>query len=390
MRTIGRFVLGAAMLAATGVGAHASDTQSVTIDSQPRGATCALTRSSIALGSVVTPAVVQVNRNKADIQVACRLPGHFDGTGVLKSDPDAARTGAAFILGGVIGMVGTLASGANAKYDEQVVVSLSPHPPGYVASTPLPALSTVTAPSAPPAPLSLPPPPVDPAIGSSHRDVIEIAGVQVPLLEGSWAVAGTGPASGGRAASLARIEQGRLWGLIHIWAGTSPRPVFDTCARTDVLFAAVTTNTQRGDQDCWIVNHSLVAQTRTETKDQHQRQAYEFLDARGVPLDGGLTLISSSHRVQSPSGFVTVLYQVNPEFFGFAPSRAATWRASEWHRDRIASDPKRVAFVEAYKSFNAQYQEHVKAGFRRQLQAFTPRPFTLAALAVPSKQMAQD
>jgi hypothetical protein len=202
----------------------------------------------------------------------------------------------------------------------------------------------------------------------------------VPLLEGTWTVAGTGGGGGELATSLVRIEQGKLWGIIRVW--TSPtaaaRP-YGQCGRTDVLYTMVVANVPHGDQDCWMINHALMAQSRTEQTQPHQRQSYEFLDARGISIGGGLTMITAIHRVAAPTGAVTVWYQVNPEFFGFAPSSASSWSGSEWHRDRIAADPKRVAFIESYKALHARYQEHVKAGFVRQLDAFTPQPLAVAA-----------
>jgi hypothetical protein len=218
--------------------------------------------------------------------------------------------------------------------------------------------------------------------------------MQVPLLDGTWTVAGTGSGGTSSAASLVRIEQGKLWGIIRAWHGTRSSgggyATFGPCNRTDILFTTTTTNVDRGDQDCWTINHTLLAQSRAEQKEPHQTQAYAFLDERGVSVGEGLTLISSTHRVATPTGYVSVLYQVNPEFFGFAPSNAAAWRDSEWHRARIAADPKRVAFVESFKNLSAQYQDHVKAGFQRQLGAFTPKTLTLADAAPAPIRLARD
>jgi hypothetical protein len=73
------------------------------------------------------------------------------------------------------------------------------------------------------------------------------------------------------------------------------------------------------------------------------------------------------HRIATPNRFILVWCQVNPELAGFPPPTSSVWRDSNWHRDRIAEDPKRVAYVEAFKQQHTAYQEMLRQGFQHAL-----------------------
>jgi hypothetical protein len=56
-------------------------------------------------------------------------------------------------------------------------------------------------------------------------------------------------------------------------------------------------------------------------------------------------------------------YYFNPEFDGFAPSSVSNWKASEWHRDRIAQDPARTAYVQELVKWAGDAAPAVYAAF---------------------------
>ena len=170
----------------------------------------------------------------------------------------------------------------------------------------------------------------DAAIGTEYHDTLEIGSVQLPLLDGTWQLAGKGGAGASEyAASLVRIENGKLSGIIRVWTGA--RPVsngytpFGLCDRKDVLFTSVVSNIDRGNQDCWGVNHADMQEARGASTQQHMLDAYAFLDNRGVTVPGNM--IVGFHRIATLTNFIVIRYEVNPELSGFAeisPRRATS------------------------------------------------------------------
>jgi hypothetical protein len=209
----------------------------------------------------------------------------------------------------------------------------------------------------------------DDPIGAEYRDMMLIGSVQVPLPEGVWVLAGNGGPSSEYALSLVRIEGGKLAGIIRVW--TAARPVsngytaFGTCNRTDILFATVQSNVERGDQDCWAINHYDMQHARATSTQQHMLDSYSFLDSRNIGVPDNM--IVGIHRIATRTNFITIWYHINPELAGFAAPTKPIWDQSDWHRGRLALDPKRVAYIEAFKQQQAQYQDLLRRGFSHDL-----------------------
>jgi len=341
-------------------------TQVVSVDSDPRGASCDLFRETLNIGAATTPGAVMVTKSRLDITLICKKAGYEDANGSIKSGTSVALAGNAAV-GGLVGLAVDAASGAANKYDNMTFVTLTPKP----GQPPAPALSSTQ-----PGP-AMQPVVFDAPIGQEFRNALTVGPVQVPLLDGGWVVAGKGvsakPSGDDTAVSLVRIEHGKLWGVIRVWAGVRPAGTgvgaFRPCERNDVLHTLVANNVDHGEQDCWIVNHYMMGEARARATELHLIQSYSYLDGRGVVVPG--TMIAAIHRIATPTGYVTAWYLVNPELFGFQPPATAEWRDSAWHRDRIATDPKRAAFVESLTTINGEYQGYLRAGFQQQLGAFT-------------------
>ncbi|HUA55172.1 MAG TPA: DUF4410 domain-containing protein [Candidatus Sulfotelmatobacter sp.] len=207
-------------------------------------------------------------------------------------------------------------------------------------------------------------------VGAEFHDTFEIGSIQVPLLDGPWLLAGKGIGGSSEfAASLVRIDAGKLVGIIRVWTAAIPSPdgyaSFHECTRTDVLFTSVASNTDHGAQDCWVVTHYDMVKARATSTQPHMLQSYSFLDDRGVTVPG--TMIVGVHRIATESNFITVWYQVNPELAGFPAPALTEWRESAWHRDRIARDPQRVAFVDGFKAEHAHYHGLLRQAFQHDL-----------------------
>jgi hypothetical protein len=103
-------------------------TQPINIDSEPQAAECMLTREGVVLGSVTTPAPITIKRHASTVQVVCKKPGYEDGRIVMNSRYETASAGN-FLLGGVIGVMVDASSGANSRYESNVLVRLAPLSP---------------------------------------------------------------------------------------------------------------------------------------------------------------------------------------------------------------------------------------------------------------------
>lgn len=107
-------------------------TQSVTITSDPTGASCRLERDGATVGVVnPTPGSVSISRSTRDLTVRCERAGHQPGIRTISASFQAMTLGY-ILLGGVVGIVVDAASGAVGQYEPNIHVVL---PPGQFGST---------------------------------------------------------------------------------------------------------------------------------------------------------------------------------------------------------------------------------------------------------------
>lgn len=105
--------------------------QSVSIDTDPPGAACTLSREGKEIAVIdPTPGTVEIDKDKDDIQLHCTKDGYLTSTGTLTS----SRQNMAFgniILGGIVGIgfLGAIvdhASGAARKYPATISLTMIP------------------------------------------------------------------------------------------------------------------------------------------------------------------------------------------------------------------------------------------------------------------------
>jgi hypothetical protein len=100
--------------------------ESVTLLTEPAGAVCDLEREGETIGAInPTPGTIEVDRDKDDILITCRLEDYEETSNVLSSE----FTGYTFgniLLGGVIGVGVDAASGANNDYPDNVTIIMIP------------------------------------------------------------------------------------------------------------------------------------------------------------------------------------------------------------------------------------------------------------------------
>ncbi|HUN51099.1 MAG TPA: hypothetical protein VMU42_08275 [Candidatus Sulfotelmatobacter sp.] len=114
------FMLGACATVTTGT------SETVTVITDPAGATCKLTRNGQAVGVInPSPGSVRLDKSKDDVAITCSKDGYVDGNGTLSSYFQGMTAGN-LILGGLVGVVVDAASGAMTKYPESINVVLLP------------------------------------------------------------------------------------------------------------------------------------------------------------------------------------------------------------------------------------------------------------------------
>ena len=104
----------------------AGRSQMLTIETNPPGASCNLTREGRVVGSVAsTPGALMINKTKHDISVSCSKDGYQTATGYLDSGTEGSTFGN-ILAGGVIGWGIDSAVGADNKYPEVTMITLLP------------------------------------------------------------------------------------------------------------------------------------------------------------------------------------------------------------------------------------------------------------------------
>ena len=117
--------------------------QSVTVSTDPPGASCILSRHGETVGAIaLTPGSVQVSKSKDDVSVACQRQG-FQTATVSRSPSFGGATFGNIIAGGVVGVVVDAASGANYTYPSEIHVSLAPVQPAPAMVAGLPTSTSV-------------------------------------------------------------------------------------------------------------------------------------------------------------------------------------------------------------------------------------------------------
>jgi hypothetical protein len=100
--------------------------QEIVINTNPPGATCALVRNDMPIGTVApTPSAILIEKTKYDIVIKCDKDGYQQTTYFNKSGAAGAIFGN-IVLGGGIGWAIDPATGSDNKYDSPVNITMLP------------------------------------------------------------------------------------------------------------------------------------------------------------------------------------------------------------------------------------------------------------------------
>lgn len=139
------------------------------------------------------------------------------------------------------------------------------------------------------------------------------------------------------------------------WTGYK---LHDDCTRKDLHVVKVHVLEKQGNQDCWTINHVT---TDVSSDSQLLAKLREYLRVNAIPMPR--TFIRVDFHMATSDRFLLVRHYFNPEAEGFSPSRETRWLNNDWHKNRIASDPKKVSYIEKLREWAEQWHDRVKQGF---------------------------
>lgn len=189
----------------------------------------------------------------------------------------------------------------------------------------------------------------DSLMGKVLRGQAVVGGQAVPLPAGDWVglafFRGGAGANQGDLAVLGRLEGNRLAAMVAINGqsfGTnrsSKLPPFASCERADYVVRTRIANEPGGEQRCWWINHATgIWQDQGPFRAARQELALRDVTPSQVLLNVGF-------RRANQDGFVTAFYYFDPSTAGITSS-PLIWSASEWHKDRVHSDPARTKYIQ--------------------------------------------
>ena len=105
--------------------------QSVTVETLPAGASCAVDRAGVRVGVVPqTPGSLVVDKSRHDLMVTCGKPG-YQTTAVTQASSFNGWTFGNILIGGAVGLVVDAATGANYDYPRSTRFVLGGATGGY-------------------------------------------------------------------------------------------------------------------------------------------------------------------------------------------------------------------------------------------------------------------
>lgn len=101
-------------------------TQDLTINTDPSGAACDLSRGGSVIGTVnPTPGSVHVKKDRNEIEVKCTKSGYVESSGRIPANFEGWTVGNV-LIGGIVGFAVDYGSGALNSYEPELLVKLTP------------------------------------------------------------------------------------------------------------------------------------------------------------------------------------------------------------------------------------------------------------------------
>lgn len=206
-------------------------------------------------------------------------------------------------------------------------------------------------------------------LGSVQQGTVSFPYVHVPLPPGQWAVTALNETRNNlnnvtASITMASIVNGRFRGMVAISTNIDPNAngwqLSKFCARKDLYFMQSDTNFQK-EQSCWGINHHIVAAT-SSYRPTYGKNIRQVLAEHGIDMPS--VMINTTFHFASESAFLTYEIALNPVAFGLPADQRTSWADSPWHRDLIARDTQRQAFLDQVKARYAPLYPTLAAQFR--------------------------
>ena len=209
-------------------------------------------------------------------------------------------------------------------------------------------------------------------VGNTYSGNIKLSssnsGIYLALPEGSWILTSleetrdrnvNAPMISGRLVSLLNKK---VKGAVSFTAGNDSSggwlvPTY--CDRKDIYFLSAPDKRRGREIRCWGINHIGMTPGSTASKPVTDFYQWVAKNTDGMPK----TMIAVETYRASGAKYLYAAYYRNPEIDGFPPPAESACRASEWHKDRVVGDPKRLAYLEKVKTWGDQWQPTFEAAF---------------------------
>lgn len=202
-------------------------------------------------------------------------------------------------------------------------------------------------------------------IGSVVKGTATLGDRQIPLPDGEWRLIAKQVTRSGveiARAYLVQLEGNTLKAAIQAAASLSASAGGwmrrrDICDRADTHFSDSDRNYNVSNTECWTLNH--MGLTMSGSPAQVHVDFYRYTDDKKRPR----TALVNGYYIVKGFHFLEVQYGYNPELEGFEPTPNSDWRGNPWHRDVVATDPKKAALIAWLRAEGERLFPLVKKGF---------------------------
>lgn len=139
----------------------------------------------------------------------------------------------------------------------------------------------------------------------------------------------------------------------------------EPCKRDNFLWKNATDKSFH-DVNCVSINHTVGYMVNPGGEFDELLAQMKAQDIQFAPT----VLRATFTRYTRGGRYLSYVVDLNPEHFGVERDDTVPWAANSWHKDRIHSDPKKVAVLDGIKRWATDVQKRMDAAFNKEADAF--------------------